>query len=508
MMFILDGKNDHELEERTRRLLSIIHNDLQCEAIVEDEIGSGLFLSALPLNYSPDIDQSAQRFIRILASDAKDFLPVFDSFRGFMKPTTLHLSRENNLVPFSLKDEETISCHTLFMGKTGGGKSGFAAEYLMKEKRNTPEPLFFIIDKKSSHKNSSRLLHGNMTIFETGQKMPFSPFRGIFDETKCKNLTNLFIAGMKMLSPGFETSSEHYTAIDKALKLGYEKRKLEGGLRYKDGEISQVGGADSTEINVENFIVQLASLPSHKGFEQYHEIVDELLRKLKPFYGDGIYSSYFNSFEQSRYSPECLYYLYDLDALDSDPILQTMMTMAVTEEIRQIIKRPEHAGREGFIVVEEIGMLGRENPVFNRFVKDVGETYRKLGFFLMSLTPRVKNYFETEAGKAMFDIADWFIFTPTNEDEVDFILANSSILDEATAQIVKSLKIVKGSHVEIFVTSRDKSKRGVLKYIQGSMEKWLSPSNPSDNIKFERILDECGGDAFSAFEKLAAENQV
>ena len=53
-----------------------------------------------------------------------------------------------------------------------------------------------------------------------------------------------------------------------------------------------------------------------------------------------------------------LFFIYDLDALDSDPTLQALMTMAVVEEIRQTIRLPENRGRGGFIVLEELGMIG------------------------------------------------------------------------------------------------------------------------------------------------------
>ena len=94
------------------------------------------------MNYTPDADNSTQRAIRILRSDAMKFIPLFDSFRGLERPLSVLLSRENNIVPFCLIENET-SNHTVVLADTGSGKSAFVSECLQAAKRMSPEPLVF-----------------------------------------------------------------------------------------------------------------------------------------------------------------------------------------------------------------------------------------------------------------------------------------------------------------------------------------------------------------------------
>ena len=161
------------------------------------------------------------------------------------------------------------------------------------------------------------------------------------------------------------------------------------------------------------------------------------------------YSKHFQGVAQKSKSSKLLF-VYDLDAL-KDETLQTLMTMSVIEEIRQMIQRPEHQGRSGFIVIEELGMLGRNNPVAKNFIIDAAETFRKLGFWLIGLTPRPQNYFELEAGRAMWSVADNFIMLKMSPDNVDYLLKKSNIFDEANSEIVKSLKVKRGEFTEIFL---------------------------------------------------------
>ena len=239
---IVEAETDELLESRVRDVVNIFNNDLECETILEDDIGLGLCLSSLPLNYSPRCDHSTQRNVRILRSDAVKFVPIFDSFKGLKNPLQLFLSRENNLVRFSLLENET-SNHTVVLADSGSGKSAFIIDCMQAMKRMTPEPLVFVIDKKSSYVMASEYFDGDLTIFDRKDDMPFTPFRGVYDEEKIAFLTKLLLSGIKLTSPYFNTESIHQAAISKALKLAYEKKLKQAGLTYVEGRASETGHA-------------------------------------------------------------------------------------------------------------------------------------------------------------------------------------------------------------------------------------------------------------------------
>ena len=163
---ILEGESDEELDTKAQKITHIFHHQLETEVITEDDIGLGLALNSLPLCYSPDADYSTQRAIRILRSDALKFIPIFDSFRGLNtdKSLAVHLSRENNVVPFSLLENET-SNHTAVLADTGSGKSAFVTDCIQAVKRMSPEPLVFIIDKKCSYSMLAEYYDGDLTVF-------------------------------------------------------------------------------------------------------------------------------------------------------------------------------------------------------------------------------------------------------------------------------------------------------------------------------------------------------
>lgn len=502
---VLEGETDEQLDERTRELVNIFHNDLECEIIIEDEIGLGLALNTLPLNYSPEADYSSQRYIRILQNDAILFLPFFDSFKGLKNPLQVYLSREKNLIKFNLLENET-SNHTVVLADSGSGKSAFIIDCIQSAKKLDPEPLVFVIDKKSSYKGVVGPYHGELTVFDPNSSMPFTPFRGIFDDAKVNFLTKLLTTAIKLTSPTFEVESEHLSSISRALKLAYIKKSKEVGLVYSDGELKSTDSEEDIEVTMDDFIASMASLTSDPEFEPMKNQIESILVKLKPFYGDGVYSKYFKGAENKNSISGNLLFVYDLDAL-KDETLQTLMTMSVIEEIRSTIQKPEHQGRTGFIVIEELGMLGRDNPVARDFIIDAAETFRKLGFWLIGLTPRPQNYFEMEAGKAMWSVADNFVFLRMSPDNADYLFANSKLVDVPEAEIIKSLKVKKGQYTEIFYTNKDKSTQGAFRYYQTEYDKWLAPTNQQDLLKLEHTINTFKGDAWKALKFLVGEER-
>lgn len=503
---ILEAESDEVLEARVREVVNVFHNDLECETILEDDIGLGLCLNSLPLNYIPRSDYSTKRAIRILRSDATKFIPIFDSFRGLERPLQLYLSRENNLVRFSLLENET-SNHTVVLADSGSGKSAFVIDCIQAAKRmgsGGAEPLVFVIDKKSSYTMLSEYFDGDLTVFDRNKEMPFSPFRGFYDEEKIAFLTNLIISCVKLTSPNFEIDSNHTANVAKALKLAYQKKASQAGLAYVEGELLKQNVDTEVELSMDDFIAELSALPAEEKYEKTAKETEDLLTRLTPFYGDGIYAQYFNGKVKSSKAKPKSFYIYDLDALDSDPVLQALMTMAVFEEVRRIIKLPENQGRTGFIVLEELGMLGRDNPTASKFIVDFAETARKLGYWLIGLTPRPQNYFELEAGRAMWAVADNYLFLQMSADNVDYLATKSSLLDEASKEIIKSLRTKRGEYAEVFFMNKKKTRAGAFRYFQTPLDRWLAPTNAKDAREATKALKRFKDHKWQALEYLAS----
>ena len=148
-------------------------------------------------------------------------------------------------------------------------------------------------------------------------------------------------------------------------------------------------------------------------------------------------------------------------------------------------------------------MLGRDNPTASRFILDAAETFRKLGFWLIGLTPRPQNYFELEAGRAMWSVADNFLFLQMSADNVDYLSKNSTLLDEASREIIKSLRTKRGQYADVFYMNKKKTRQGAFRYFQTPLDRWLAPTNAKDAHQAELALKQFKDHKWQALEYLA-----
>ena len=332
--------------------------------------------------------------------------------------------------------------------------------------------------------------------------MPFSPFRGELDDDKIRFLVQLLSSAMQLSSPNFQVEAEHRICITQALKLAAETKARAKGVKYEDGKLINVETTDTPVITLDDVIAALGTLTGVSEFEKYGPIIDELSKKLRPYYSDGIYAPFFRSTVAGSKAKEVDLYVYDLDALAGDTILQTLVTMSIVDEIRRKIVSQGGKERGGYVVIEELGMLGRNNPVAKDFVIDAAETFRKLGFFLIGLTPNPRNYFEIPAGQAMWAVADHYLLMAMKEDNVDFLAKNSTLLDEATVQIAKSLKTIRGKSADCLYVHKSKAFSGAFTSKPSGRELWLMPTHLPDALEAQKTLKRFEGDPLAAWEDL------
>lgn len=476
---IIEGETDEILNRRARAITSVFHDDLDCEVIKEELIGLGLCLNSLPLFYTPASDHSSQRFIRIMNRDAAKLLPIFDSFRGFGDPLQMYLSRENNLVPFSSKSN-LICNHAVYLGDTGSGKSKAALDYVQARKRKYPDELTFVVDKRTSCEELCKAFDGDLTVFDPKRGMPFSAFRGVFDDQKVNFLTNLILTAIRLTSVSFEMESHHISIASRSLKDAHHRKSREVGVVYRNGELLQMNSEFEVSVSMDDVIAAMSALTSEPEFEALKEPIEDMISRLMPFYGDGMYAPFFRGQEKRKKSEAKLLYAYDLDALDRDETLKVLMSMSVFNEIETMMSKPENQKRGGVFVLEELGCLGRDNPIVGRYAKEFTERMRKLGFDFIAVGPNPQIFFETEAGKAAWAAAMWFNFLKMSPDNVRYLAEKSSVLTPVGLQIVGSLETKDNEFSEIYVTSSDGLKKGALRFVQSNLDRETSANSERD----------------------------
>ncbi len=496
------GETEQQLIDRTNKVSAFAIEAFDCNSIIETEIGFDLLRSGLPLHFDPKSEWGTQRHIPLHRSEIVNFLPIFDSFQGTKKSLQLFRSRDRNLVPFSAIEGQT-SQHGIFLGDSGSGKSAFINNVLNGIKAITPEPIVIVVDFNTSQTMNVKFYNGELNVFTQGKTCPASVFRGLYDQKKISILTNWICEAIHLTSPSFLIESEHKEAISQAVRMAYKKKLLASGLKFVEGELFEFESHDSICVDMDSLAAELAYLPAEEGFERFRKPIEDLLVKLRNFYGDGLYANYFRP-SSERLAFDKRFYVYDLGQIQDDPVLLNLTVGSIFEEIRQLKLLPENQSREIWAVLDEIAALGRESKLLTQYFINKAETARKDAFWIYGATNRPQNFFEIPVCLALFQVAEHFFFLPMDKDNVQKLSTYSEKITEADKENIASLRTERGKSSEIYYLGKSTGKRGVLVYEQTPHERWQSPTNAKEGREALKSLKKFNDNAVQAIEYLVA----
>lgn len=493
------GETEQQLMDRTNKVSAFAIEAFDCNTIIETEIGFDLLRSSLPLHFDPKSEWGTQRHIPLHRSEIVNFLPIFDSFQGTKRSLQLFRSRDRNIVPFSAVEGQT-SQHAIFLGDSGSGKSAFINNVLNGIKALNPEPVVFVIDFNTSQTMNVKFYNGELNVFNHGKSCPASVFRGVYDQKKISVLTNWICEAIHLTSPSFQIESEHREAISQAVRIAYKKKVIASGLKFVEGELFEFESHESICIDMDLLAAELAYLPAEEGFERFRKPIEDLLVKLRNFYGDGLYANYFRPSERLVFDKR--FYVYDLGQIQDDPVLLNLTVGSIFEEIRQLKLLPENQNREIWAVLDEIAALGRESKLLTQYFINKAETARKDGFWIYGATNRPQNFFEIPVCLALFQVAEHFFFLPMDKDNVQKLSTYSEKITEADKENIASLRTERGKSSEIYYLGKSTGKRGVLVYEQTPHERWQSPTNAKEGREALKSLKKFNDNAVQAIEYL------
>lgn len=494
------GNSVQELNDRANKVSTFAVEAFDCNSIIETEIGFDLLRSGLPLHFDPKSEWGTQRHIPLHRSEIINFLPIFDSFQGTSKPLQIYRSRDQNLVPFSATEGQT-SQHGIFLGDSGSGKSAFINSVINGLKLINPEPICFVLDFNTSQTMNVKFYNGELNVFNHGRSCPASVFRGVYDQKKISVLTNWVCESIRLTSPSFVIESEHKEAISQAIRLAFKKKVLASGLKFVEGELFEFESNDMICVDMDSLAAELAYLPALEGFERFRKPIEDLLMKLRNFYGDGLYANYFRP-SADRLNFDKRFYVYDLGQIQDDPVLLNLTVGSIFEEIRQLKLLPENQNREIWAILDEIAALGRESELLTQYFINKAETARKDAFWIYGATNRPQNFFEIPVCLALFQVAEHFCFLPMDKDNVQKLSTYSEKITDADKENITSLRTERGVKSEVYYLGKSSGKRGVLVYEQTPHERWQSPTNAKEGREALKSLKKHNDDAVKAIEYL------
>jgi hypothetical protein len=496
----VSGDSEQEVLARANKVCALAIEAFNCNSIVEDEIGFDLLRSSLPLHYDPKSEWGTQRHIPLHQSEIINFIPIFDSFRGTRVPLQVYRSREGNLLPISATEGQT-SLHMKIIGDSGSGKSALINSLINGFKALPTEPIVFVVDFNTSQTMNVKYYKGELNLFSENESCPASVFRGVYDLKKVSVITKWVSTAVKLTSPSFQIESEHREANYQAVKNAYRKKALEAGIRFIGGDLFEIPSNVAVYVDMDSIANELSYLPAQEGFERFKPAIEDLLVKLRNFYGDGLYARYFKpSSETQTYDKR--FYVYDLVRIQEDPVLLDLTIASLFEEFRQVKMMPENQDREVWAILDEIAVLGRESDVFSEYFVIKSETGRKDTFWIVGATNRPQNYADIPVCRALSSVSEYTVYLPMSIDNIKKLREIESGITDADAENIASLEIKKNQYTEVMIASKSTKVKGVFRFEQSHADRWQSPTNPKATREALKALEKHPEDIVGAIKYL------
>lgn len=193
---IIQGESYEEFEHKRNEVLRSLDR-INLEGVAEKELGAGLFLSCLPLNFEASIERTIRRTKKALTRNVSHMLPVYGNGTGTESADVQLVNRRGQLSRISCWDTDGAP-HGVIIGTSGSGKSFFTGHITMSWLRQETKVIVF--DRGNSYKTLCRLYGGQTMNINPDRPTTINPFYGILKGGKdvfLKTLLPLMASGGK-----------------------------------------------------------------------------------------------------------------------------------------------------------------------------------------------------------------------------------------------------------------------------------------------------------------------
>lgn len=398
--------------------------------LADDGVQLGTYLSLLPCQMSEGrffkTLKAIGKFRTMTAFNAANLAPLQGGFSGRnTQPINVYVSRRGQLAFDDVfhQGESTTNMNRVLIAASGSGKSAKAQDTI--QGVLSQGGLCRIIDSGRSYKKFCEANGGTLIEFVPGKPVCVNPFSqvGIISEEMplLKALVGLMVVG-----------------DDEKIELA------RGDMSY----IEQAILACWADRGPETTVTAIAQWLEAQGKPQCAVLANDL----RPFTRHGSYAPFFEGKNTLDLSAQLV--LLELEDLKSDPLLEKFVLMSLMATINGQLYLGNR-DRKKLIVLDEAWALFGEKGA-GKFIENGYRTARRYNASFLVISQGIKEFFETDAGKAAWSQSATKILFAQTEDCWNEAKKKEWLgMDAFTEQLYKGLRTRKGEYSEFAVVTND-----------------------------------------------------
>ena len=476
---IVQERTPEAARAASRRALDAFRHVPGVDARIESVALRRQFFQLAPFSGLPN-----ERLLRMLSSNAADFIPCYAPWRGGRRAVRPVVTRTESLVALDPFDSRLPSWNAVVVGESGGGKTYFAITWL--SHLLALDPVVVIVDKGGAYRMLCDVHQGQHIHLNPASGVAINPFDLLPGETvpDSAQLGLLRSLVALMIVEAGETPSRHELAVlDSAILQTYQRgaasnvllRDLVRTLRT----FEQVGGNES-------------------GPEEW-ALARNIARRLERWTGHGIYASLLD--RPSTVDLDASLVCLDTEGLDAEyPDLVPIAALLAHHLIYRRIRADD--GRLKYVVSDET-WAALLHPVAADALVGMFRRFRKFGAGIMAISQRLED-FDGPHAQGILDNAPLKVLTRTaNVDRVAPMLH----LNAQYRALWKSLGQRRGVFNEVLIVCDllDGREGGVVVVRDIPEDYVIATTFANERLERDRLSREIG--AWPAIQRLAARRE-
>ena len=450
--------------ERAERTLRSVYRAARFTLRRDDDVHLPTLLACLPLSMGGGLDEDLVRqgrMRRMPTTAASRLAPLQGEFLGSAVPHLVLVGRRGQ--PFSWSPfANTDGNHNVaVVGSSGSGKSVLMQEIAGGLRSSGADVM--VIDDGLSFMNSCRLQGGAFIRFNLNSGICLNPF-SLIDAAQA--------AGDK------EYAADSITLIKLIIELA--ARQDRRASAEEAGVIEKAVNTVWNDLGIAGSIDAVA----HWMRQNEGERGADLALSLAAYVQDGAYGSFFNG--PANLELDNSYTVFEMKDLETKKDLRAVVVLAILFLVGQRMTKGSRERRKALIIDEAWKLLA--GGATGEFIEGAARRWRKEGGALIAGTQSLEDFYKTTGARACIENSDWQVFLRMKADALEQLRKDSRLgVDEATMQLLKSLKVSDGEYSEALISGPYGKFLGRL---------CLDP--------YSAVLYSSKPDVFAAVERLAA----
>lgn len=431
----------------------------------EKFISLPVFLSSLPLQYSPTFDQpnkGLQRAWLMSSLNAASMVHIQGDWRGTdpAKGGLMLVSRNGQVATFDLLQTST-NYNFVIVATSGSGKSFLANEivgdFLSKG------GIARIIDVGRSYHRFCKAMGGENMVFSPENPISLNPLTGIRTPEQLAELMPMLKDLLRLMAfpntPEDRTDDYKYQLLEKAIESAW---------------------AEHNE-NCELFHI-VEWLRGYKPTVDDHRGAD-LALQLEPF-SHGRYRRWFTGPRTVNFSNNFI--VIELEELKQDPTLQAVVLQLMMFQVTSEMYLSPRSLPKLLAIDEAWDLMGGLKT--GKFIETAFRRIRKYNGIAGVITQSFEDFEKSDAAKACIENASWQFILYQRPESIDYAVKNSRISgDEGMVALIKSVKSGPG-YSEVYVKSE--MGEGLYRFVTDRHSYYTFSSKATDIAALEDLTNQ------------------